>query len=69
MRPPYNRQKRLAILGPLEARLLDFDLVVLGGLNEGTWPRDAATDPWLSRPMRAQLGLDPPERRTGLVRA
>jgi ATP-dependent helicase/nuclease subunit B len=66
VRPPYNRQKRLAILGPLEARLLDFDLVVLGGLNEGTWPREAATDPWLSRPMRAQLGLDPPERRTGL---
>ena len=67
VRPPYNRQKRLAILGPLEARLLDFDLVVLGGLNEGTWPRDAATDPWLSRPMRAALGLEPPERRTGLA--
>jgi ATP-dependent helicase/nuclease subunit B len=67
VRPPYNRQRRLAILGPLEARLLDFDLVVLGGLNEGTWPREAATDPWLSRPMRAQLGLDPPERRTGLA--
>jgi ATP-dependent helicase/nuclease subunit B len=57
VRPLYNRQKRLAILGPLEARLLDFDVVVLGGLNEGTWPREAATDPWLSRPMRAQLGL------------
>ncbi len=54
VRPLYNRQKRLAILGPLEARLLDFDLVVLGGLNEGTWPREAATDPWLSRPMRVQ---------------
>ena len=67
VRPPYNRQKRLAILGPLEARLLDFDLVVLGGLNEGHWPREAATDPWLSRPMRAQLGLEPPERRTGLA--
>lgn len=67
VRLPYNRQKRLAILGPLEARLLNFDLVVLGGLNEGTWPREAATDPWLSRPMRAQLGLEPPERRTGLA--
>jgi ATP-dependent helicase/nuclease subunit B len=67
VRPPYNRQKRLAILGPLEARLLDFDLVVLGGLNEGAWPREAATDPWLSRPMRAALGLEPPERRTGLA--
>jgi ATP-dependent helicase/nuclease subunit B len=67
VRLPYNRQKRLAILGPLEARLLGFDLVVLGGLNEGTWPREAATDPWLSRPMRSQLGLEPPERRTGLA--
>ncbi|MGH7555253.1 MAG: double-strand break repair protein AddB, partial [Longimicrobiales bacterium] len=67
VRPRYTRQKRLAILGPLEARLLDFDLVVMGGLNEGTWPREAATDPWLSRPMREALGLEPPERRTGLA--
>jgi ATP-dependent helicase/nuclease subunit B len=67
VRPTYNRHPRLAILGPLEARLLDFDLVVLSGLNEGGWPAEAATDPWLSRPMRAQLGLEPPERRTGLA--
>lgn len=67
VRPPYDRHPRLAILGPLEARLLHFDLVVLGGLNEGSWPAEAATDPWLSRPMRAALGLEPPERRTGLA--
>jgi ATP-dependent helicase/nuclease subunit B len=67
VRPRYAREKRLAILGPLEARLLDFDLIVLGGLNEGAWPREAATDPWLSRPMREALGLEPPERRTGLA--
>ena len=30
---------------------------VLGGLNEGTWPAEAATDPWLNRPMREALGL------------
>jgi ATP-dependent helicase/nuclease subunit B len=67
VRPPYSRHPRLAILGPLEARLLDFDLVVLSGLNEGGWPREATTDPWLSRPMRSRLGLEPPERRTGLA--
>jgi ATP-dependent helicase/nuclease subunit B len=67
VRPRYTREKRLAILGPLEARLLDFDLLVLGGMNEGTWPSDAATDPWLSRPMREALGLEAPERRTGLA--
>jgi len=65
MRPAYGRHPRLAILGPLEARLLHFDLVILGGLNEGTWPSEASTDPWLSRPLRAQLGLEPPERRIG----
>jgi ATP-dependent helicase/nuclease subunit B len=67
VRPPYNLHPRLAILGPLEARLLDFDLVILSALNEGRWPAEAATDPWLSRPMRAKLGLEPPERRIGLA--
>lgn len=65
VRPAYARHPRLAILGSLEARLLHFDLVILGGLNEGTWPAQATTDPWLSRPLRAQLGLEPPERRIG----
>ncbi|MEP9348949.1 double-strand break repair protein AddB [Xanthobacter sp. KR7-225] len=57
---------RLRILGPLEARLLAFDRVILGGLVDGTWPALPETDPWLSRPMRAELGLDLPERRIGL---
>jgi hypothetical protein len=43
-----------------------FDLVVLGGMNESTWPRAAGTDPWFSRPMRASLGLEQPERGIGL---
>ena len=58
---------RVAILGPLEARLQTFDRVVLGGLNEGTWPAAARNDPFLSRPMKMQLGLPSPERRTGLA--
>ena len=58
---------RLAILGPLEARLQTADVVILGGLNEGVWPRDAAIDPFLSRPMRKGLGLPSPERRIGLA--
>ena len=67
IRPAYGRHPRLAILGPLEARLQHFDLVVLGGLNEGSWPRSAAADPWLSRPMRETLGLESPERAIGLA--
>lgn len=66
VRPPFGRHPRLAILGPLEARLQHFDLVVLGGLNEGSWPASAANDPWFSRPMRRTLGLEQPERAIGL---
>lgn len=58
---------RLSVLGPLEARMQSADLVILGGLNEGVWPRDAAIDPFLSRPMRKDLGLPSPERRIGLA--
>ncbi|MEO1274905.1 MAG: PD-(D/E)XK nuclease family protein, partial [Pseudomonadota bacterium] len=57
---------RIAIWGPLEARTQTADLVILGGLNEGTWPRLADPDPWLGREMRSALGLPLPERRIGL---
>jgi ATP-dependent helicase/nuclease subunit B len=57
---------RVRILGPLEARLTTSDRLVLGGLNEGTWPPQPRSDAWLSRPMRLELGLDLPERRIGL---
>ncbi|HEY5238440.1 MAG TPA: double-strand break repair protein AddB [Rhizomicrobium sp.] len=67
VRPAFGKHPRVAILGPLEARLQSFDLVVLGGLNEGTWPADVPADPWLSRPMRGALGLEQPERAIGLA--
>jgi ATP-dependent helicase/nuclease subunit B len=67
VRPRYGGHPRLAIWGPLEARLQQVDRLVLAGLNEGTWPAEPVTDPWLSRPMRAAFGLPPPERRVGLA--
>ena len=66
VRPPYGRHPRLQIWGPLEARLQRADCMILGGLNEGAWPPAAAGDPWMSRPMRADFGLPPPELRIGL---
>ena len=67
VRPHFDRAARIRILGPLEARLLDSDRVLLGGLNEGTWPPETHADAWLSRPMRKRLKLDLPERRIGLT--
>ncbi|MGF1608068.1 MAG: double-strand break repair protein AddB, partial [Kiloniellales bacterium] len=66
VRPRHGSHPRLAILGPLEARLQHADVTVLSGLNEGTWPAETNPGPWLSRPMRADFGLPPVERRIGL---
>src|ERR1700676_2392535 len=57
---------QLRIYGQLEARVTQSDRVILGGLVEGVWPPTPRIDPWLSRPMRHELGLDLPERRIGL---
>ncbi len=67
VRRPPAPGARIRIYGPLEARLTGVDRVVMGGLVEGVWPPDPRSDPWLSRPMRFALGLDPPERRIGLA--
>lgn len=57
---------KILIWGTLEARVQSADLIILGGLNEGSWPEAPAPDPWLNRAMRAKSGLLLPERRIGL---
>ncbi|WP_428488488.1 double-strand break repair protein AddB [Rhodopila sp.] len=56
---------RVFIWGLLEARLQTADLLVLGGLAETVWPPVAEPGPWLSRPMRARVGLPAPEEAVG----
>lgn len=56
----------ISIWGTLEARVQGADLVILGGLNEGTWPEKSSPDMWMNRDMRAQLGLLLPDRIIGL---
>jgi ATP-dependent helicase/nuclease subunit B len=66
VRPRAPRHPRLFIWGELEARLQHADLLLVGGLNEGVWPRTVDPGPWLNRSMRDELGLTPLERRIGL---
>lgn len=66
VRPPQGGHARVAIYGLLEARLQQADLMILGGLNEGTWPALPAPDPWLAPRIRQALGLPGLERRIGL---
>lgn len=65
VRPRWGAHPRLSIWGLLEARLQQADLMVLAGLNEGTWPPEARPSPWMSRPMLADFGLPQPERHIG----
>lgn len=67
VRPRFGAHPRVFIYGLLEARLQHADTVILGGLNEGTWPPQPETNPWMSRPMMHDMDLDPPERRIGLT--
>jgi ATP-dependent helicase/nuclease subunit B len=65
VRPPQGGHPRLFIWGLIEARLQQADLMILGGLNEGTWPSLPAPDPWLAPAVRKTLGLPGLERRIG----
>ncbi len=65
IRTRVPRHPRLFIWGPYESRLHQPDLVVLGSLNEGVWPKASDPGPWLNRQMRTALGLPSPEEETG----
>jgi ATP-dependent helicase/nuclease subunit B len=66
VRQKYALHPRLTILGLIEARLMSADLMILGGLNENSWPPKPASDPWFSQSMRKNFGLPDHERRVGL---
>ena len=65
VRPRLPAHPRISIWGPFEARLQQPDVIILGALNDGTWPASADPGAWLNRPMRAQLGLPSPEDKIG----
>jgi ATP-dependent helicase/nuclease subunit B len=62
---PVRAHPRVKIFGLLEARLMEADVMLLGGLDETVWPPQVQSDAFLNRPMRAELGLTPPERKIG----
>ncbi|WP_417250083.1 double-strand break repair protein AddB [Celeribacter sp.] len=65
-RDPTPRHPNVLIWGTLEARSLDADLVILGGLNDGVWPQHPAADPWFNRELRKAAGLLSPDQMVGL---
>ena len=66
VRNSVDPHPNILIWGTLEARVQGADLLILAGLNEGSWPEAPSPDPWLNRSLRNQVGLLLPERRVGL---
>ncbi|WP_340586166.1 PD-(D/E)XK nuclease family protein [Erythrobacter alti] len=67
VRPPYGGHPRVAIYGLLEARMTRADLVLCGGLNEGTWPPTPSADPLLAPAVLRALGVPGADFRIGLA--
>ena len=67
VKPAQGTDRNIAIWGALEARLQSVDTLVIGGLNEGVWPRKPESDRFMSRLMKTGIDLEPPERRIGLA--
>lgn len=67
VRESQSAHPGIMIWGTLEARVQGADLVILGGLNEGSWPAALSMDAWLNRRMRSEAGLLLPERQVGLA--
>lgn len=65
--PEEDLHPRLAIMGLVEARMQASDLMILGGMNEGSTPPQPQADPWMSQQMRALIGLPTMFWRTGMV--
>ena len=55
--PKASNKPRVHLLGTLEARLVQGDVMILACLNEGQWPAHTPDNPWLGRAMRQHLGL------------
>jgi ATP-dependent helicase/nuclease subunit B len=67
VRPPWGGHPRVSIYGLLEARMARADLVICGGLTEGTWPASPAQDALLPPAVLRALGVPGADFRIGLA--
>ncbi|MCX7337767.1 MAG: PD-(D/E)XK nuclease family protein [Alphaproteobacteria bacterium] len=58
-----DAEPRLKILEPSDVSFSMAEVIILGGLNENSWPPALDMDPWLNSAQRKYLGLSTPEQR------
>ena len=61
-----NHHPRLNILSPIEARIMNFETIIVSNLNEGEFGKQAPSQNWLSKKMRLDFGLHDLSRDNGV---
>ena len=61
----YYIHPMINIISPQEAKLINYDLVIISNLNDGEFPLFISTDPWMSKSMRKAFGLPDKEELIG----
>ncbi len=67
VRPPWGGHPRVALYGLLEARMSRADLVICGGLTEGSWPASPSPEALLPPAVLRALGVPGADFRIGLA--
>lgn len=63
----YSQENAVNLISTMESRLINYDLVVVSNVNDGNIPQNIATDPWMSKKMRKNFGLQPKETNIGIT--
>ena len=62
-----NAQPQVLMLTPIEARLQQFDRVIVANLRDNLWPGVPQSSPWLNFTHQQKLGLPKPEESISLM--
>ena len=62
-----NFHHRVKILSQLEARLLNYDLLIVAGLNEGEFTNGQNQNSWIGQKICRQLGIFDMEQKNGMT--
>ncbi len=60
----FDADAKIQILSRIEARLLNFDLVVISSMNEGDFP-EIESDGWLGKKIKKDLGIENSQKKAG----
>ena len=62
----YSEDNVVNIISMQEARLINYDLIVINNMIDGNLPKNIPSDPWMSNGMREKFGLPKKEINVGI---